>query len=91
MYKVLVVEDEELIRIMVRNDFKGKVYGKVGIGSYLSDVEKYIGKPEESGQFIETVYIIKDLPGIGFELQDNEIEEEWDDKTAPIETISVFK
>lgn len=76
---------------MVYNDFKGKVKGKVGIGSYLSDVEKFIGRPEEDGQNIETIYIIKDLPGICFELQDNDIDEEWNENTAPIETISVFK
>ena len=84
-------ENGELIQIMVRNDFKGKVNGKVGIGSYLRDVEKYIGKPVESGQIIEMVYIIKDLPGISFGLQDNDIDEEWDEKNAPIENIFVFK
>lgn len=84
-------KDKVLIQIMVYNDFKGKVKGKVGIGSYLSDVEKFIGRPEEDGQNIETIYIIKDLPGICFELQDNDIDEEWNENTAPIETISVFK
>ncbi|MBO4865511.1 MAG: hypothetical protein J5582_02910 [Ruminococcus sp.] len=84
-------EEEALIQIMVCNDFKGKVNGKVGIGSYLSDVEKYIGKPEDSGQIIETVYMIKDVPGISFGLQDNDIDDEWDEKTAPIENIFVFE
>jgi len=73
-----------ITQILVYNNFKGKINGKIGIGSTLKDVEKYIGKYEED----LGVYKVKNCPGVCFELEDAD---DCDENTAPIECISIYK
>lgn len=56
----------KIFQIGVKGDFKGKFQGKIGLGSTLLDVQKYIG--EWRGEF--DVYVLPEYPGICFELKD---------------------
>jgi hypothetical protein len=79
--------DNKVEQITVGMDFQGKFLGKIGIGSTLQDVEKYIGKWEDDLD----VYIVPQYKGICFELADNGIEEEWIEELMPIEWISIYE
>lgn len=74
-------------QIGVWSDFKGKLHDVIGIGSTLSDVEKYIGKWKS----VFPTYEIEELPGICFELGDLDELDDWDELIAPIERIYVFR
>ena len=98
-FMVLFSNDEKkLDEITVFGDFKGKFRNIIGIGSTLSDIEKYIGEYYEPYEIIPT-YAIKDCDGICFELldidalTDDYIEYEYDaiEKLLPIEYITIFK
>lgn len=72
-----------ITQISVYRNFKGKFKGGIGIGSTLSDVERYIGNwKEQCG-----VYILPEYPGICFELKDDD---DWNELETPIEYISIF-
>jgi hypothetical protein len=78
-------------QIMVYDSFGGKFANRFGIGSYLCDIEKYLG--EKASEKLDT-YLFTSVKGICFELRD--IDDDWDDKewykaNAPIEYISIFK
>jgi len=75
----------ELTQIGVFPDYKGNFMG-VGLGNTLPDIEQKIGQWEES----YCIYILADYQGIGFELADNDIDEEWIESEAPISAIYVF-
>ena len=63
-------------------------YNGITIGSTLQDVIKICGSyKEECGD-----YLLTDIEGICFELEDVEdYDDDWDELTAPIEWIFVYK
>ena len=70
-------------QIMVFGRHDGKFLEKIGIGSNISDIVRNDVRYSKEGY----VYVFLDYPGICFELEDID---EWDEYTAPIESISVF-
>jgi len=82
-------EDIVVSGIGMINEFKGKLFGKIGIGSTLADVSKYVG--EWMDDDFDDLYTLKDHPGVGFLLKDVEnFDDEWNELTYPIESISVY-
>lgn len=77
-------KNEKLYQIMVFGNFKGKFKDKIGLGSTMLDIERFVGEYEEEFD----TYVLKDYKGICFELEDID---EWDEKKAPIESISVYQ
>lgn len=73
----------ELEQIGVTKGFCGN-YKSVCIGMNMRDVEKKFGGYENDGD----VYVIPGLEGICFELEDVD---DWDELTAPIEWIYVYR
>ena len=78
-------------QIMAYGSFDGKFADRFGVGSYLCDIEDYLG--EKASEKLDT-YLFTSVDGICFEL--NDIDDDWDDKewfkaNAPIECISIFK
>ena len=76
---------------MAYGSFDGKFADRFGVGSYLCDIEDYLG--EKASEKLVT-YLFTSVDGICFEL--NDIDDDWDDKewfkaNAPIEYISIFK
>lgn len=71
-------------QIGVRGGFKGKYKGKIGIGSTLKEVKEYIGDYKS----VYSTYEMEQDKGICFELEDVD---DWDELTAPIENIYVFR
>lgn len=63
-------------------------YNGINIGSTLQDVIKIYGSyKEEYGD-----YLLPNIEGICFELEDvEEYDDDWDELTAPIEWIFVYK
>ena len=87
----LLDEDIVVSRISVGNDFKGKLFGKIGIGNTLKDVSRDIG--EWFDDDYDDGYELKDYPGVAFFLKDigkDSDEDVWDDWTYPIESISIY-
>lgn len=82
--KFWISNDGRVDQIGVGGDFKGKYRGVIGIGSTLNDVKKFIGDYVN----VYDTYEIELEKGICFELEDIE---EWDELTAPIEYIYVFR
>ncbi|WP_102272009.1 hypothetical protein [Cytobacillus massiliigabonensis] len=74
---------ETITQITVFNKFQGRFKERIGIGSTLDELQRYIGNWQE--QF--GVYIIPEYPGICFELLDEEC---WDECKSPIEYISIY-
>lgn len=77
-------------QIMAYNCFDGKFADRFGIGSYLCDIEDYLGEKasEELGS-----YFFRSAEGICFELDDIDddwVDEEWFKANAPIEFITIF-
>lgn len=79
-----ITEDNCLDQIGVQKDFTGKYKKYIGIGSTLQDIKNYIG---EYIQVYDT-YELEQEKGICFELEDID---EWNELTAPIEFIYVFR
>lgn len=73
----------ELEQIGVTKGFHGN-YQSICIGATMQDVVKQFGGYENDGD----TYLISGLDGICFELEDVE---DWDELTAPIEWIFVYK
>ncbi|MBQ3546351.1 MAG: hypothetical protein IJA34_15410 [Lachnospiraceae bacterium] len=73
----------ELEQIGVSKGFLGN-YKSICIGSNMQDVMTRFGKYENDGD----VYLISGLDGICFELEDVD---DWEELTAPIEWIFVYK
>lgn len=82
--KFWIAKDHRLDQIGVYGDFSGKYKNCIGIGSTLQDVTTHIG---EYIQVYDT-FELKNDKGICFELEDIE---DWDERTAPIEAIYVFR
>ena len=79
-----ITEDNCLDQIGVQKDFTGKYKKYIGIGSTLQDIKNYIG---EYIQVYDT-YELEQEKGICFELEDID---DWNELTAPIEFIYVFR
>ena len=80
-------EDGELRQIGVTSGFKDK-YKTIGIGSTMQDIINLFGN--YSNRYDE--YEIPGVGGICFELKDvDDYDEEWDELSAPIEWIFVYK
>ncbi len=82
-FKLWFSEDEKLYQIGVTKGFLGQYKG-IGIGSNLKNVE------DTFGSFLERYdeYEIPGVSGICFELEDVD---DWNEMTAPIEWIFVYK
>lgn len=52
--------------IMVHDGYRGKLMGKIGLGSTIADIERYIGALEEDE---EDNLVIPDFPGLVFEVE----------------------
>lgn len=76
----------KIYQIGVTGDYSGKFLNKIGIGSTLEDVKKYVGEWQEDLD----VYIIPKYEGVCFELAENDIEEEWIEDKMPINAIYVY-
>ena len=79
-----IADDGRVGQIGVRGGFKGKYKGKIGIGSTLKEVKEYIGDYKS----VYSTYEMEQDKGICFELEDVD---DWDELTAPIENIYVFR
>ena len=79
-------EKDSCFQILVEGDFTGKYDNKIGLGTTLKDINKM------GLEWYEDLdaYFIKGIDGICLELGDTEDDEEWDELSAPIETISVY-
>lgn len=82
--KFWIDENNCLSHIGVHKDFSGKYKEFIGIGSTLQDVKNYIGDYIE----VYDAYEPEKERGISFELEDID---DWDELTAPIEYIHVFR
>lgn len=81
------IKDDLIDQIMVHNNFSGKFRDFIGIGSTLSDVLNFVGNWKSGYYDIAPIYVLVDVPGICFELED---EDYWDEKEAPIKYISIY-
>lgn len=79
-----IADDGRVDQIGVGGDFKGKYKKKIGIGSTLKDVKEWIGNYKS----VYSTYEVEQDKGICFELEDID---DWDELTAPIEYIYVFR
>jgi len=82
--KFWIASDGKVDQIGVEKDFEGKYEEKIGLGSTLNDLKRYIG---DYVQVYDT-YELKDTKGICFELEDID---DWDELRAPIDHIYVFR
>lgn len=81
------IEGDIVTQITVQNEFRGKLLGCIGIGSSLKDLKNQIGSYKQSDLEIVPTYEIEKLPGICFEIDDfNENNEE----ASTIKYISIF-
>ena len=86
--KIWIADDGKVDQIGVGKDFHGKYKNIIGIGSTMLDVKRYFGDYVN----IYCTYEIKNIDGMCFELEDVEdYEDEWDELTAPIEFIYVYR
>ena len=53
-------------QIMVHDGYRGKLMGKIGLGSTIADIERHIGAVEEDE---EDNLVIRDFPGLFFEIE----------------------
>lgn len=82
--KFWLLRDKDMVsQIMVFGNYGVKFMDKVGVGSTLSDLEEHGIKWTKE----DYVYILPDYPGICFELEDID---DWDERIAPIECISIY-
>ena len=72
--------DNQVYQVMVHDDYAGKLLGKIGVGSLLSDIEQFLGPLST----IDDSLVVKGLAGIAFE-------PEIDMPDSPIIEIYVWK
>lgn len=53
-------------QIMVHDSYRGKLMGKIGLGSTIADIERDIGAVEEDE---DDSLVIRDFPGLFFEIE----------------------
>ncbi len=75
-------------QIMVHDGYRGKLMGKIGLGSTIADIERYIGAVEEDE---EDNLVIRDFPGLVFEIEGYfpDLRKDPAFRFAPIKEISV--
>jgi len=78
-------KNNQVIQIGAYNGFNGS-YNGIGIGSTLTDVKEKYGSWKEG----LNVYLLPKQEGFCFELEDNDIDEEWIQEKAPIGAIYVY-
>ncbi len=85
-YKFWILKESNIVvQIGVYKGFGGTFHG-IGIGSTLLDVRKKFGSWCESLY----IYLIPHCEGLCFELEDNDLDDEWIQESAPIESIYVY-
>lgn len=82
--KFWITEDGKVDQIGIGKEFQGAYKNIIGIGSTLAEVKDRIGNYMEVGD----TYEMESERGICFELEDIE---DWEELTAPIEFIYVFR
>jgi len=82
--KFWITEDGKIDQIGVTKGFHGTYKNVIGIGSTLTEVKEKIGNYVEVGD----TYEMENEKGICFELEDVD---DWEELTAPIEFIYVFR
>lgn len=81
-------QSETVKQISVLDSFDGKLFGKIGLGSTLKDIENNLGKWQDN---YDDVYTLPEHKGVCFELKDVDTpDEEWNEEQMPINVISVF-
>jgi len=75
-------------QIMVHDGYRGKLMGKIGLGSTIADIERYIGAVEEDE---EDNLVIRDFPGLFVEIEGYfpDLRKDPAFRFAPIKEISV--
>ena len=80
-------DTDKASQILVKNGFEGKYDNKIGLGSTLNDI---VNMGYEWYEELDA-YFIRGIDGFCFELADVEnLDDEWDELSAPIEYICVF-
>ncbi len=80
-------QNDTVSQVGVTKGFEGMYDNTVKIGSTLKEIqEKYGGYREEYAD-----YIINGIEGMCFELEDTGECEEWDELTAPIEWMFIYR
>jgi hypothetical protein len=91
MVDVWVIEGT-VEQIMVHDGYRGKLMGKIGLGSTVADIERHIGAVEEDE---EDNLVIRDFPGLFFEVEGYfseyfpELQQDPAFRIAPIKEINV--
>src|SRR5260221_11415623 len=75
-------------QIVVHDGYRGKLMGKIGLGSTIADIERYIGAVEEDE---EDNLVIRDFPGLVFEIEGYfpDLRKDPTFRFAPLKDISV--
>lgn len=85
------VTDGRISQITATEGFGGRINGVIGVGSTLRQAEECLGRIREGEYDIVIVYELEGVPGVCFELKDDDEFEEFDEMSAPIEAISIYK
>ena len=75
-------------QIMVHDGYRGKLMGKIGLGSTIADIERHIGAVEEDE---DDTLVIRDFPGLFFEIEGYfpDVQKDPTFRQAPIKEIYV--
>ena len=75
-------------QIVVHDGYRGKLMGKIGLGSTIADIERHIGAVEEDE---EDNLVIRDFPGLVFEIEGYfpDLRKDPTFRFAPLKEISV--
>lgn len=87
---VFWVRESRITQIMAYNGYEGKINGVIGIGCTLRQAEECLGRIKDGEFDIAPVYEVEGVPGVCFELKDSDVDDEFDEMTAPIETICIY-
>lgn len=90
---VFWAKNGRITQIMAQGGYGGKINGAVGIGCTLGQAEECLGRIKEGEYDIAVIYEVENIPGVCFELKDDDEDDEsdeFDEMTAPIETICIY-
>lgn len=78
----------KVAQIMVHDGYRGKLMGKIGLGSTIADIERHIGAVEEDE---DDTLVIRDFPGLFFEIEGYfpDVQKDPTFRQAPIKEIYV--
>jgi hypothetical protein len=79
----------KVTQISMGPGYKGSVNGGIMVGSLLNDIRQSLGKPYAHPW--DDTYRVEGVLGICFELEESDINQDWDEETTKIEYISVFE